>query len=166
MPEKRRCLYCGQQFFPDPRVGDRQKACFKKSCQKQRHDQSHAVWWAREENKDVYCGRYENTKKWRADHPAGQRRWRAKNPKKVAKDNRQRQERRTRKKHANAEIQDAIVRREIEGIRRTRGAEIQDTIRLQITGILDVLSQCPWHKRAEIQDSMAPTAVSVTGSAP
>jgi hypothetical protein len=28
------------------------------------------------------------------------------------------------------------------------------------------LSQCPWHKRAEIQDSMAPTAVSVTGSAP
>ena len=34
---KRRCLICRRTFQPHPRVGDRQKVCSNKSCQRERH---------------------------------------------------------------------------------------------------------------------------------
>ena len=161
MQIKKQCPYCGRKFRPNPRLWDselkcnRQKSCSRKRCLKKRHDESHGIWLGKEKNKTAYCRRYGNTKRWRVKNPGYQGKWRAENPEKVAKDNRQRKERRRRKERENAEIQDAMLRRKIEGIRGRHGAEIQDTIRLQIVDILDVLQGCPWRERAEIQDSMA-----------
>jgi len=37
MKRRRRCIVCGELFDPDPRVGDRQRACGKAECQRERH---------------------------------------------------------------------------------------------------------------------------------
>src|SRR6266576_1587689 len=44
---KRPCCICRHWFRPDPRVGARQRACRKSSCQKARHQQAQAKWRAR-----------------------------------------------------------------------------------------------------------------------
>ena len=37
MLKKRPCCVCGRWFWPDPRVGVRQRACAEKACQRERH---------------------------------------------------------------------------------------------------------------------------------
>jgi hypothetical protein len=46
MSRKRPCAVCKHWFFPDPRVGDRQKACADKACRKEQRRRTQADWRA------------------------------------------------------------------------------------------------------------------------
>jgi len=59
----KRCLFCGQFFIPDPRVGDRQKACHREPCKKKRKAVAQRRWC--ENNPGYFQGRYPYVKQWR-----------------------------------------------------------------------------------------------------
>jgi hypothetical protein len=44
MVEARPCSVCGVVFQPHPRVGERQKACSRTECQRERHRRNCAAW--------------------------------------------------------------------------------------------------------------------------
>lgn len=69
-----RCLFCGCFFKPDPRQGDRQKACSKDVCRRRRKKQAQIEWVAK--NSGYFNGRYHNVKAWRKEHPDHQKSWR------------------------------------------------------------------------------------------
>lgn len=46
MARKRPCSECRSWFFPDPRVGARQRTCSKASCQAARRKKTQASWRA------------------------------------------------------------------------------------------------------------------------
>jgi len=60
---EKKCLFCGQFFIPDPRVGDRQKACHRKPCKKKRKTVAQHRWC--ENNPGYFQGRYSYVKQWR-----------------------------------------------------------------------------------------------------
>lgn len=41
---KRPCRICGKWFYPDPRVGERQKTCGSKDCQRKWHTKKCSEW--------------------------------------------------------------------------------------------------------------------------
>lgn len=47
LPKKKRCCICRRKFRPDPRVKDRQRACSREVCQRQRRSKTQASWRAR-----------------------------------------------------------------------------------------------------------------------
>ncbi len=47
MLPKKRCSVCRKKFRPDPRVGDRQFACGRADCQRQRRSKTQANWRSR-----------------------------------------------------------------------------------------------------------------------
>jgi hypothetical protein len=57
MPDtrKRPCLICRRWFWPDARVGARQRACRKPECQAARRKKTQAAWRAR--NPDYFIAR-------------------------------------------------------------------------------------------------------------
>ena len=59
----KRCLFCGQFFIPDPRAGDRQKACHREPCKKKRKAVAQRRWC--ENNPGYFQGRYPYVKQWR-----------------------------------------------------------------------------------------------------
>ena len=59
----KKCLFCGQFFVPDPRVGDRQKACHREPCKKKRKTVAQRRWC--ENNPGYFQGRYPYVKQWR-----------------------------------------------------------------------------------------------------
>ena len=59
----KRCLFCGRYFQPDPRVKEKQKACFREECRKARKLLAQSQWCRR--NPDYFRGRYEYVKQWR-----------------------------------------------------------------------------------------------------
>ena len=59
----KRCLFCGRFFVPDPRVGERQKACPREPCKKKRKEVAQRVWC--ENNPGYFQGRYFYVKQWR-----------------------------------------------------------------------------------------------------
>ena len=59
----KRCLFCGRFFVPDPRVGDRQKACHREPCKKKRKAEAQRQWC--ENNPGYFQGRYPYVKQWR-----------------------------------------------------------------------------------------------------
>jgi hypothetical protein len=59
----KRCLFCGQFFIPDPRAGDRQKACDRESCKQRRKARAQRAWCDR--NPGYFQGRYPYVKQWR-----------------------------------------------------------------------------------------------------
>jgi hypothetical protein len=42
--KKRPCRYCGKWFWPDQRVGPRQRACSDEECQRKRRAETQASW--------------------------------------------------------------------------------------------------------------------------
>lgn len=72
---KKRYHYCGKLFIPDPRIGNRQKAC-SLACQKLRKKENNRTF--SKNNPGYWCGRYEYVKGWREGNPDYQRRWRKK----------------------------------------------------------------------------------------
>ena len=59
----KRCLFCGRYFRPDPRVAQRQKACFRNRCKKARKQLAQSRWCER--NSGYFQGRYWYVKQWR-----------------------------------------------------------------------------------------------------
>jgi len=57
------CEFCGRFFIPDPRVGNRQRACSRPECGKARKRASQQTWLAHEP--DYFSGRYSYVKEWR-----------------------------------------------------------------------------------------------------
>jgi hypothetical protein len=60
---RKRCAYCGRYFVPDPRVGDRQKACNSEECRKKRKEEAQRRWL--EKNPGYFRDRYDYVKEWR-----------------------------------------------------------------------------------------------------
>jgi hypothetical protein len=42
--EKKPCRFCGKWFWPDPRVGSRQRACSAEECRRKRRAATQAEW--------------------------------------------------------------------------------------------------------------------------
>jgi len=59
----KRCAYCGRYFVPDPRAGNRQKACRDEPCRKKRKQQAQQGWSRK--NPGYFRGRYGYVKEWR-----------------------------------------------------------------------------------------------------
>jgi len=94
---EKRCHYCGRVFVPEPRVGDRQKAC-SVACQRLRKKGNNRTF--SKSNPGYWCGRYPYVKQWRLKHPDYQRQWR--------------QMRRVEKRRSPGEIQAERLRKAIE----------------------------------------------------
>jgi hypothetical protein len=60
----KRCKFCGRYFIPDKRVGDRQKACSRKECQRASKQLAQSNWVKK--NPGYFKGRYKYLKEWRA----------------------------------------------------------------------------------------------------
>jgi len=90
--KRKRCPYCFSLFYPDRRVGSRQKACRKKSCQIRRRTESQKRW--REDNRDYWCvDRLEDPeaqKAFRQKRVFYMRRYRQTHPDYVCRDNERR----------------------------------------------------------------------------
>jgi len=70
------CYYCGNFFLPDPRVGDRQKAC-SLVCQRFRKQENNRLY--RKRDPGYWRNHYEDyVRPWRQRHPDYQRQWRKK----------------------------------------------------------------------------------------
>jgi hypothetical protein len=52
---KRPCRFCRRWFLPDPRIGDRQRACSQGPCQAARRIETQASW--RRRNPDYFAAR-------------------------------------------------------------------------------------------------------------
>ena len=57
------CDFCGRYFTPDKRVGERQKACSRKQCQRARKQVAQSNWVKK--NASYFKGRSEYVKQWR-----------------------------------------------------------------------------------------------------
>jgi len=61
---RKRCLFCGRFFVPDPRVSERQKACPREECKRARKRLSQRLWCER--NPDYFKDHYSTyVKPWR-----------------------------------------------------------------------------------------------------
>ena len=72
--KKNHCCRCGRIFTPHRRLGNRQKTCGRKECQRALNRANQKAW--KEKYPDYFKGRYPNTKAWRAKNPGHQRMWR------------------------------------------------------------------------------------------
>ncbi len=72
---RKKCRYCGKVFIPDPRVGQRQKAC-SVQCKKLRKRENNKAF--SKNNPCYWYDRYEYVKEWRQNNPDYQRQWRQK----------------------------------------------------------------------------------------
>lgn len=61
--EIKKCLLCGRFFIPDSRVGERQKVCSRKKCQKERKRLAQFKWCRK--NPRYFADRYEYVRSWR-----------------------------------------------------------------------------------------------------
>lgn len=126
---EKRCSYCGKKFVPDPKVGDRQKAC-SKACQKLRKQENNRLY--RKKNPGYWKNHYEDhVKLWRQKHPDYQRQWR--------------QRKKAQKRVSSDEIQAERLRKAIELTWKTHLClrEIQAEILLQPSCIASLMLQSP-----------------------
>ncbi len=101
---EKRCSYCGKEFVPDRKVGDRQRAC-SVACQKIRKRDNNSLYRAK--NPGYWKNHYEDhVKPWRQKHPDYQRQWR--------------QRRKAPKEATPSEIQAEKLRKAIELTGRTQ----------------------------------------------
>jgi len=56
----KKCLFCGKFFTPDPRAGDRQKACYREKCRKARRQLAQSNW--SKKHTQYFKDRYEQVK--------------------------------------------------------------------------------------------------------
>jgi hypothetical protein len=68
---RKRCKYCRRLFSPDPRVKEKQKACFRDECKKKRKQEAQRKWL--EKNRGYYEGRYLELKEWFEQNPKKER---------------------------------------------------------------------------------------------
>jgi len=85
--KKKRCLFCGRWYKPDPRTAQFQKACAKKSCRKERERQKNQKWAAKYPDYQSYRG--VKIRQWAAKTQYWKR-YRAANAEYVRRDNKRR----------------------------------------------------------------------------
>ena len=168
---KKRCAYCPEWFLPDPRQGDKQKACGKKTCRRKRKEAAQAKFV--KDNPDYFRGPAHclQQKNSLAKNPGYLRRYRAAHPDYVARDNRQRAERKRRARERKkarqwADMKVTIHRREIERIRGLQGSDMKDTIGLRLDELLRHLAHYPWADRADMKVSIGEPGAAVVASVP
>ena len=68
---QRKCLSCGEFFFPDHRSGERQWYCCAADCRRASKAASQARWLAKPPNNDYFSGpvHVARVQAWRAAHP-------------------------------------------------------------------------------------------------
>lgn len=66
----KKCQFCGRFFIPDPRIGDKQKACSRERCQKERKRLAQLKWCRK--NPKYFTGRYEYVRDWRKNNRTSQ----------------------------------------------------------------------------------------------
>ena len=68
---QRKCLFCGDFFFPDHRSGTRQRYCGATDCRRASKSASQAAWLSKPQNVDYFKGpvHVERVRAWRAAHP-------------------------------------------------------------------------------------------------
>ena len=81
--KRKKCVFCGRYFVPNPRVGDRQKACFREECKRERQARSWKRWFKK--NPDYFRGRYDYVKEWLREQPDYLKHYRKTHPKYVAR---------------------------------------------------------------------------------
>ena len=67
----KRCQFCGRFFVPDYRVREKQKACGRLECRKDRKRLAQEAWCAK--NPGYFQGRYPYVKEWRQRKKAADR---------------------------------------------------------------------------------------------
>jgi hypothetical protein len=85
--KKKRCLFCGHWYEPDPRTAHFQKACGRASCRKERRRQKNRNWAARYPGYHSYRGA--KIREWAA-RTAYWKRYRQSHPEYVRKDTKRR----------------------------------------------------------------------------
>lgn len=85
---KKNCIYCGRLFLPDPRVGKRQKRCFRDECRRAQNCKKSRKWIKR--HPDYQDGRKAKLRDWADAYPNYWRNYRKTHPDYTAKDNRRR----------------------------------------------------------------------------
>jgi hypothetical protein len=139
-PPKKKCPFCRRVFLPDPRVGERQKACSRKECRRRRKALSQKNWTAR--NPEYFRGRYENTRVWIEQHPGYLQGFRAAHPEYAEKNRVRSRERKRELARDEFDIQDKIKSQLVEMSRlRTRNLQfdIQDEIITQQAGLAQIM---------------------------
>ena len=68
---QRKCLFCGDFFFPDHRNGTRQRYCGAADCRRASKLASQAAWLSKPQNVDYFKSpvHVERVRAWRAAHP-------------------------------------------------------------------------------------------------
>lgn len=62
--QQKKCQYCGQYFKPNPRVGEKQKACSRDECKRKRKREAQEVW--KKKNPEYFKDPYQDyVKEWR-----------------------------------------------------------------------------------------------------
>jgi hypothetical protein len=62
--QQKKCQYCGQYFNPDPRVGEKQKACYREECKQKRKREAQEEW--KKKNPECLKNHYQDyVKGWR-----------------------------------------------------------------------------------------------------
>ena len=142
---QKRCRYCKALFSPDPRVGFRQYACSKQSCQRKRSQikEAHRL----KQCPDYFKGQYPQKKAWRDRHPDYLRAYRKQHPEYVARDNEKRKMRHRRSQKRRADIHTAIstqpaVMKELKG---TLVASPNADIHTELMGQLIIISLFSYH---------------------
>jgi hypothetical protein len=68
---RRKCLYCGELYHPDPRTRKWQRFCSNPDCKRESKRLSQQRWSQKPANRDYFKGpeQVERTRAWRAAHP-------------------------------------------------------------------------------------------------
>lgn len=136
--DRKRCLYCGDWYAPDPRTAALQMACPKKACRRQRKRMADRQW--RQRNPDWFAARQAKVRLWARNYPHYWKCYRASHPAYRLKERR----RMGRQRVLRVAKQDAIRQNPVGYLDDIRSLPIktvakQDAIGSQIDGILDYL---------------------------
>ena len=137
-PAPKRCPYCGRQYIPYIRAAKTQKSCARAACRKKRQREAYKGWTAR--NPVYFRGRYVKVKRWLADQPGYQRRYRAANPEYAVVNKAGQRRRRKKLKRFQTDIQNGLFRRKIARIQDIGMTDIQNGLIQKVDGLLGLLS--------------------------
>ena len=159
---RKRCLFCGQLFLPEPRQKAKQYACSDPHCQGDLKNAKQLRWLSG--NPDYFRGRYVKTRAWLSSRPGYLARYRQKHPEKVERDNAARKRRHLRAKNYRADIQVAkslqkpIAKILAPILAAPQGADIQDSFLWQVV-IISLFSATYLERaHADIQGPIASEA--------
>lgn len=85
---KKQCVHCGREFWPDPRVGKRQKRCFREECRRAENCRKARKWI--QLNPDVLPSLRAKRRVWAKAYPNYWRRYRKNHPTYCLRDNQRR----------------------------------------------------------------------------